>query len=99
MGFWDVSPFGNDDAADFAIELDEATTAARVELVGRALERVVDTADDPGLWPIPRAVAAAALVAAQCPDGEVIPLSGGHPHRCRDSQPTSGNWPSMLWTV
>src|SRR5690349_7403316 len=32
MGFWDASPFGNDDAADFAVALDEADSEACVVL-------------------------------------------------------------------
>ncbi|MGI5237442.1 DUF4259 domain-containing protein [Dactylosporangium sp. CA-139066] len=76
MGFWDVSPFGNDSAADFAWELDEATAEARIEMVGDALERAAG-ADDLGLFDAPRAVAAAALVAAQYPGGPSIPSTYG----------------------
>jgi len=72
MGFWDVSPFGNDDAADFADERDEAATQARIEMVGGLLERVAGTTDDLGFADAPRAVAAAALIAAQCPGGEPV---------------------------
>ncbi|MEU9829731.1 DUF4259 domain-containing protein [Micromonospora chersina] len=75
MGFWDVSPFGNDDAADFAGDLDEATVEARVELVGSVLERVAHSTD-PDIYDAPRAVAAAALVAAQRLGGE--PTDSGY---------------------
>ncbi len=40
-------------------------------MVGRVLERVA-TDDDPDLWDAPRAVAAAALIAAQRPGGEPV---------------------------
>lgn len=33
MGAWDVSVFGNDDAADFGCEFDDANTAAEVASV------------------------------------------------------------------
>ncbi|MEU5943715.1 DUF4259 domain-containing protein [Micromonospora sp. NPDC047548] len=74
MGFWDVSPFGNDDAADFAGDLDEATAEARIEMVGSVLDRIAiaSTTDDLDLGDAPRAVAAAALIAAQCPGGEPV---------------------------
>lgn len=62
MGTWDVGPFDNDDAADFAVELDDAPPQARIEMIGAILERVAGPADhDSRLSDIPRAVAAAAL--------------------------------------
>ncbi|MEU3724242.1 DUF4259 domain-containing protein [Streptomyces sp. NPDC031705] len=70
MGTWDTGPFDNVTAADFCGDLDEADADEREGLVRDALLRVVDTAD---LLEAPRAdeaVAAAALVAAQCPGGE-----------------------------
>ncbi|MEV4516581.1 DUF4259 domain-containing protein [Dactylosporangium sp. NPDC049525] len=76
MGTWDVGPFGNDDAADFAYDLDEAPMQARVDMIGRALDRVIDAADDSGLPDAPRAVAAAALIAAQYPGGESASTRG-----------------------
>lgn len=69
MGFWDVVPFDNDDAADFAGDLDAATAGARTGMVDRVLDRVVTTNDDIDGSHVPRAVAAAALIAAQCPGG------------------------------
>jgi hypothetical protein len=45
MGFWGVGPFDNDDAADFAGDLDEATADARIEMVGSTLERVARVTD------------------------------------------------------
>ncbi|WP_250002995.1 DUF4259 domain-containing protein [Actinoplanes sp. M2I2] len=70
MGTWDAGPFDNDDAADFAYQLDEAPAPARIEMIGAVLERVADpTDDDSRLSDAPRAVAAAALIAAQGPGG------------------------------
>ena len=78
MGTWDAGPFDNDDAADFAGELDDAPAQARIEMIGAVLERVADpTDDDSRLSDAPRAIAAAALVAAQCPGGvPVDPIYG-----------------------
>ncbi|WP_127500758.1 DUF4259 domain-containing protein [Actinoplanes solisilvae] len=99
MGFWDVSPFGNDDAADFAGDLDDAADPPgaaerpradldeparsdppgtrpdpRVDMVGAVLERIAasGTDDDLDFGDSPRAVAAAALVAAQLPGGKPV---------------------------
>ncbi|MFJ3876794.1 DUF4259 domain-containing protein [Streptomyces sp. NPDC090077] len=77
MGTWDVGPFDSDAAADFCGDLDEAPEAARPGLVRDALVRVLDAADplDQGLA-VP-AVAAAALVAAQCPGGRPVTSAYG----------------------
>jgi hypothetical protein len=75
MGTWDVEPFGNDDAADFAFELDDAPASVRIEMIGAVLERVAND-DGHRLSDPPRAVAAAALVAAQYPDGVPTSTSG-----------------------
>jgi hypothetical protein len=73
MGTWDAGPFDNDDAADFAGELDDAPAPARIEMIGAVLERVADpTGDDSRLSDAPRAVAAAALIAAQCRGGTPV---------------------------
>ena len=73
MGTWDVGPFGNDDAADFAAELDDVPAHTRIEMIGAVLERVADPAeDDSRLSDVPRAVAAAALIAAQYPGGAPV---------------------------
>lgn len=78
MGFWDVGPFDNDDAADFAGELDDAPAHARIDMIGAILERVADPADhDSRLSGAPRAVAAAALIAAQYPSGAPIDANYG----------------------
>ncbi|MGQ5264882.1 DUF4259 domain-containing protein [Micromonospora sp. ZYX-F-536] len=65
--------------ADFAGDLDEATVEARIELAGSVLERVAG-ATDLDIFDAPRAVAAAALAAAQCPGGEPIDSSSRSAH-------------------
>ncbi|MFC9157848.1 DUF4259 domain-containing protein [Streptomyces bauhiniae] len=70
MGTWDAGPFDNDAAADFAGDLDEAAAGEREGIVRGALTRVIDTVDYLEAPESEVAVAAAALVAAQCPGGE-----------------------------
>ncbi|MFE1291186.1 DUF4259 domain-containing protein [Streptomyces sp. NPDC058751] len=70
MGTWDVGPFDNDTAADFAGDLDEAAEGERERMIRRVLERVADAEDRLDTPDAERAVAAAALVVAQHPDGE-----------------------------
>lgn len=67
MGTWGVGHFDNDTAADFANELDDAESGEREALLRGVLLR---TADATGyLSEAQQAVAAAALIAAQCPGG------------------------------
>ncbi|GAA4931272.1 DUF4259 domain-containing protein [Streptomyces coeruleoprunus] len=70
MGTWDVGPFDNDSAADFGDTLDEAPADAREGIVRDALSRASDTKGYLDADVAEEAVAAAALVAAQCPGGE-----------------------------
>ncbi|MHB9856202.1 DUF4259 domain-containing protein [Streptomyces krungchingensis] len=70
MGTWDVGPFDNDTAADFCGDLDEAVAGQREGIVRGAFTRVIDTTDYLEAPDSDVAVAAAALVAAQCPGGE-----------------------------
>ncbi|MFD9541541.1 DUF4259 domain-containing protein [Streptomyces sp. NPDC060022] len=70
MGTWDVGPFDNDTAADFGGDLDEAAAGERAGIVRGALIRVIDTAANLEAPESEVAIAAAALVAAQCPGGE-----------------------------
>ncbi|MGW3635018.1 DUF4259 domain-containing protein [Streptomyces sp. NPDC005122] len=69
MGTWDNGPFGNDAAADFASALDEAEPEACEALIRGVLVRTVVAtghlreADD---------AMAAALIAAQCPEGQAV---------------------------
>ncbi|MET9435828.1 DUF4259 domain-containing protein [Streptomyces sp. NPDC006551] len=77
MGTWDVGPFDNDTAADFCGDLDEATAGEREGIVCGTLTRVIDTAGYLEAPESEEAVAAAALVAAQCPGGEAAdPVHG-----------------------
>lgn len=70
MGTWDVGPFGNDTAADFSYTLDEAAVDARAGIIHATLARVIVTAGYLEAPESEEAVAAAALIAAQCTDGE-----------------------------
>jgi hypothetical protein len=71
MGTWDIGPFDNDTAADFGGDLDEATLEEREALIRGALKRAAHPADFLDASDGERAVAAAALVAAQFPEGEL----------------------------
>ncbi|MCL8015869.1 DUF4259 domain-containing protein [Streptomyces sp. AS02] len=70
-GTWDIGPFDNDTAADFGRDLDEAALEEREAMIRSALKRAADLADFLDTFDGERAVAAAALVAAQHPDGEL----------------------------
>ncbi|MER6979884.1 DUF4259 domain-containing protein [Streptomyces carpinensis] len=70
MGTWDIGPFDNDTAADFANALDEAEPEAREALIRGVLVRTVEATGC--LREADEAVAAAALIAAQCPGGEPV---------------------------
>ncbi|OSC63616.1 hypothetical protein B5181_21940 [Streptomyces sp. 4F] len=70
MGTWDVGPFDNDTAADLCDALDEATATERENIIRDTLTRAIDTADYLEAPESEEAVAAAALIAVQCPGGE-----------------------------
>ncbi|MFG1805741.1 DUF4259 domain-containing protein [Streptomyces sp. NPDC049040] len=70
MGTWDIGPFDNDTAADFAGDLDEAALEEREPMIRRVLKRAADATDFLETPDAERAVAAAALVVAQHPDGQ-----------------------------
>ncbi|MFE4172395.1 DUF4259 domain-containing protein [Streptomyces sp. NPDC056909] len=72
MGTWDTGHFDNDTAADFAADLDDATEAGRTELVREALLRATAAEDCLDSDEAVVAVAAAALVAEQCPGGPPV---------------------------
>ncbi|MFJ2647081.1 DUF4259 domain-containing protein [Streptomyces sp. NPDC087420] len=74
MGTWDTGHFDSDTAADFAADLDAAAVDGRTELVRGALVRAIGTDGVGGLDESEAvvAVAAAALVAAQCPGGPPV---------------------------
>ncbi|MFF1485772.1 DUF4259 domain-containing protein [Streptomyces sp. NPDC058319] len=69
MGTWDIGPFDNDTAADWSGALDDASADARRDLVLAALTRAAETTGFLDSEIGEEAVAAAALVAAQCPGG------------------------------
>ncbi|WP_233229598.1 DUF4259 domain-containing protein [Streptomyces sp. I5] len=75
IGTWGTGPFDNDAAADFAAGLDEAEPERRVTMVRDVLVRTIDARDL--LTDADEAVAAAALVAAQCPGGEPVDPDDG----------------------
>ncbi|MGW0752601.1 DUF4259 domain-containing protein [Streptomyces sp. NPDC002587] len=75
MGTWDTGPFDNDTAADFANALDDAEPEARKSLIRGVLIRTIDATGY--LTEAEEAVAAAALIAAQCPGGEPVDMSYG----------------------
>ncbi|MFD8941368.1 DUF4259 domain-containing protein [Streptomyces californicus] len=83
MGTWDIGPFDNDTAADFADDLDEAAPDEREAMIRGVLKRAAGPADVLGVSDGERAVGAAALVVAQ--------HSGGDPacstYGCGPSQP------------
>jgi len=64
VGAWDAGPFDNDDAADFAAELDDADPNQRILLLRDALQAAADIDEDIDEAIYLRALAAAAVVAA-----------------------------------
>jgi len=61
VGAWDSGPFDNDEAADFAGQLDEADPNQRIVMIREALQGGADSDDEEAFA---RAVAAAAVLAA-----------------------------------
>ncbi|MHA6761534.1 DUF4259 domain-containing protein [Streptacidiphilus sp. PAMC 29251] len=76
VGTWDFGPFDNDQAADLAFTLDEANLEDREDLVRKVLERAANATGYLDAWKAQEAVAAAALIAAQCPGGEPCSIYG-----------------------
>jgi hypothetical protein len=77
MGTWDIGPFDNDTAADFGGDLDDAAEGEREGMLRSVLIRTVDTRDYLDQDIAVEAVAAAALVAAQCPGGDPVTTAYG----------------------
>ncbi|MFD8012932.1 DUF4259 domain-containing protein [Streptomyces sp. NPDC058955] len=78
MGTWDIGPFDNDTAADFSYRVDEAADGKKADVLLAAFREVTGTGEeyldaDFGA----EAIAAAALVAAQCAGGEAVTTSYG----------------------
>ncbi|MFF2406628.1 DUF4259 domain-containing protein [Streptomyces sp. NPDC058092] len=61
MGTWDIGPFDNDTASDFANDLDAAAVGERETLIRRVLMRTIDNQDYLEAPDAEEAVAAAAL--------------------------------------
>lgn len=77
MGTWDIGPFDNDTAADFSYRVDEAEAGRKADVLRGAFRQVTGTGDDYLDADLSvEAVAAAALVAAQCPGGEPVTSYG-----------------------
>ncbi|MFG2298371.1 DUF4259 domain-containing protein [Streptomyces sp. NPDC048603] len=72
MGTWDIGPFDNDTAADFCGRLDDTAAATRADVIREVLSCVTATTTSDFLdsYEAEKAVAAAALIAAQCPGGD-----------------------------
>ncbi|MGV9289257.1 DUF4259 domain-containing protein [Streptomyces sp. NPDC003719] len=77
VGTWEMGPFDNDMAADFANILDDAAPDQREDLVRATLSRAVQAGDYLEAPEGEEAVAAAALIAAQCPGGDAVSASYG----------------------
>ncbi|MEV5971049.1 DUF4259 domain-containing protein [Streptomyces sp. NPDC051921] len=78
MGTWDIGPFDNDAAADFTYAVDEAQGDRKAEVLLAAFREVTETGEDfLDSDFAAKAVAAAALVAAQCPGGDPVTTSYG----------------------
>ncbi|MER7195444.1 DUF4259 domain-containing protein [Streptomyces flaveolus] len=77
MGAWEIGPFDNDMPADFANALDDAAPDQREPLVRAALSRAVQGGDYLEAPEGEEAVAAAALIGAQCPGGDPVTASYG----------------------
>jgi hypothetical protein len=77
MGAWDLGPFDNDTAADFSGQLDDAAESERENLVRGALTEVLDEDGYLDQDLASEAVAAAALIAAQCPGGTPVDTAYG----------------------
>ncbi|WMX47311.1 DUF4259 domain-containing protein [Streptomyces roseicoloratus] len=76
MGTWDVGPFDNDTAADFSYRVDEVPSEQRAGVLLAAFREVSGVGDDYlDADQAVEAVAAAALVAAQCPGGDPVTTS------------------------
>ncbi|MGW2868926.1 DUF4259 domain-containing protein [Kitasatospora sp. NPDC001225] len=77
MGTWDIGHFDNDSAADFCGGLDDAAPGEREALLRSALLYAVRAEEFLDSDEAVEAVAAAALVAAQCPGGAAVTSAYG----------------------
>ncbi|WP_411079810.1 DUF4259 domain-containing protein [Streptomyces sp. cmx-18-6] len=72
MGTWDIGHFDNDSAADFGGRVDDAEPEKKADVLRTVLMAAAGTDPQDYLDEGEEAVAAAALVAAQCPGGEPV---------------------------
>jgi hypothetical protein len=77
MGTWEKGAFDNDDAADFSGDLDDAAPGDRVQLIREALVAAADNSDYLAVSEANQAIAAAAIVASQQPDGPEVDSAYG----------------------
>ncbi|MET8542309.1 DUF4259 domain-containing protein [Kitasatospora sp. NPDC004799] len=77
MGTWDIGHFDNDSAADFGGTLDDAAPGEREALLRSALLCAAGSEEFLDSDEAVEAVAAAALVAAQCPGGAAVTSAYG----------------------
>lgn len=77
MGAWDIGHFDNDTAADFGGRVDDAPPEKRADVLRGALTAVADMSPQDYVDDGEVAVAAAALIAAQCPGGEPVTTAYG----------------------
>ncbi|MEU8923013.1 DUF4259 domain-containing protein [Kitasatospora sp. NPDC048545] len=77
MGTWDIGHFDNDTAADFAGALDDAESAERKSILRSALLGAARAGEYLDFDEGAESVAAAALVAAQCPGGAAVESAYG----------------------
>ncbi|WP_078894778.1 DUF4259 domain-containing protein [Streptomyces sp. CT34] len=75
MGTWSTGPFDNDTAADYALALDAAKPDEREALIRGVLARTAHATGE--FWEVQEAVAAASVIAAQCPGGESVDSAYG----------------------
>ncbi|MBT2380656.1 hypothetical protein AMK21_12165 [Streptomyces sp. CB00316] len=77
MGAWDIGHFDNDTAADFGGSVDDADPEKKADVLRAVLAAAAGTGPQDYLDSGEEAVAAAALVAAQCPGGEPVTTAYG----------------------
>ncbi|MET7411685.1 DUF4259 domain-containing protein [Streptomyces rubiginosohelvolus] len=80
MGAWDIGHFDNDTAADFGGRVDDAEPGGKADVLRAVLTAVADTGPEDYVDGGEEAVAAAALVAAQCPGGAPVTTVYGPKH-------------------
>ncbi|MFG3406959.1 DUF4259 domain-containing protein [Streptomyces sp. NPDC048142] len=77
MGAWDIGHFDNDTAADFGGRVDDAEPGEKADVLRGVLAAVSGTGPQDYVDGGEEAVAAAALIAAQCPGGEPVTTAYG----------------------